>query len=98
MSMMQEGRAIHLLPAAVRAFRIGMEGLGSENLMHFIDHLLPELGKLPPERVAAFNLLLQGILQGQAQRDFLTVADLLEYQLMPFLAQEGILSPSGAQA
>lgn len=75
------------LDAAVRALRLGMEGEGGEQLTRFIDRLAPALGALSPQQLAALNGVLGAILQGQARKDFLLVADLLEFEVAPFLEQ-----------
>lgn len=75
------------LAAAVRALRLGLEGEGSEQLTRFIDRLAPALGVLPPPQLGALNGVLGAILQGQGRKDFLFVADLLEYEVAPFLEQ-----------
>lgn len=75
------------LDAAVRALRLGMEGEGGAQLTRFIDLLVPALGHLSPEHLAALNDVLGAILQGQTRKDFLLVADFLEYEVAPFLGQ-----------
>jgi hypothetical protein len=75
------------LAAAVRALRLGQEGEGSEQLTRFIDRLAPALGALPAPQLTALNGALEAILQGQGRKDFLLVADLLEYEVAPFLEQ-----------
>lgn len=75
------------LTAAARALRLGLEGEGSEQLTRFIDRLLPDLGSQAPQQLAALNEVLTAMLQGQARKDFLLVADLLEYEVAPFLEQ-----------
>lgn len=73
------------LEAAARALRLGMEGEGGEQLTLFIDRLATALSTLSPQQLAALNEVLGAILQGQARKDFLLVADLLEYEVAPFL-------------
>ena len=75
------------LATAVRAFRLGMEGDGCEQLTRFIDQVMPVLGSLPPQPIADLNSVLGALLQGQARKDFLLVADLLEYEVGPLLEQ-----------
>lgn len=64
---------------AVRFFRLGMEGAGSEHLMHFIDALSRLLRESPHPHPERFNGVLQSTLEAQARRDYLRVADLLEF-------------------
>lgn len=75
------------LEAAIRALRLGMEGEGGEQLTRFIDRLSPNLGALSPQQLTALNEVFGAIVQGQAGKDFLLVADLLEYEVAPFLEQ-----------
>ncbi len=61
------------------AFRLGMEGAGSEKLVLFIDCLMKVLQNTPSQDIVRLNSLLQEIFSAQARRDFLRIADLLEY-------------------
>jgi hypothetical protein len=73
------------LYAAARAFRLGMEGVGSENLTEFIDALAPLLENLSGEVLTRLNGFLSATCSAQSRRDFLRVADLLEYEIAPLL-------------
>lgn len=74
---------IDALTSAASLFRLGMEGQASENMVKFIDTFLPELGGKPPEQIAQLTLLLNDIMTAQSRKDYLRVADLLEYELLP---------------
>ncbi|MDJ0764478.1 MAG: hypothetical protein QNJ97_15990 [Myxococcota bacterium] len=77
---------ISLLEDAVRMFRIGMEASGSDALIRFVDafeaHFREQADKT---RATALAPILNNIIQAQVSGDFLYVADLLEYELMPLL-------------
>lgn len=75
------------LDAAVRALRLGMEGEGGEQLTRFIDRLSPNFGALSPQQLTTLNEVFGAIVQGQARKDFLLVADLLEYEVATFFEQ-----------
>ena len=74
------------LKNAVRQFRLGMDGGGSATLVEFIDQLLksmahPETAPIGPRALP----LLKEIIAGQQRGDFLYVADILEYEILPIL-------------
>jgi hypothetical protein len=60
-----------------------MEGQASEDLVKFIDAFLPTLATATPDNVGQFTRLLNEIVAAQSRRDFLRVADLLEYEILP---------------
>lgn len=68
---------------AAVAFRLGREGEASQRLVQGIDQLVASLGSLPAERVGLLQRELNETLQAQQRKDFLRVADLLEYVLLP---------------
>lgn len=72
---------------AGRAFRLGMEATGSENLTQFIDALQDVLKTLPPEKIPQLSAALNESLTAQSRRDYSYLADLLEYQIRPLLEQ-----------
>lgn len=74
---------MELLAEAVLAFRLGMEGLAGNRLARFIDTLQRVLAALPPVALARTLPLLQQVLAAQQRRDFVQVADLLQYELAP---------------
>lgn len=74
------------LHSAIRAFRLGMEAQGGEELTSFIDKIMPRISKLLAETLAPLNKILGEILAAQSRKDYLLVADLLEYEIVPFLA------------
>ena len=71
--------------SAAKYFRLGMEAAGSEDLTRFIDDLFPLLGSLPAETISHLNEISMAVLGAQARRDFLQVADLLQYKIAPLL-------------
>ncbi len=74
------------LDAAVRNFRLGIEGEGSYHLLQFIDEVEPLLGRAPAPELQRITPLLNRIVAAQGRMDFLCVADLLEYEnLLPGL-------------
>ena len=74
------------LDSAVRCFRLGIEGEGSYHLIAFIDQLGPLLTAAPATELQRINPILNLIIAAQSRRDFLGVADLLEYHnLLPTL-------------
>ncbi|APG27357.1 hypothetical protein A7E78_05575 [Syntrophotalea acetylenivorans] len=74
------------LHTAVIAFRLGMEGMAGGRMTGFIDGLLPCLDEFPPQIMQKLNPLLEKILSAHARQDFCCVADLLQYELGPILA------------
>ena len=62
---------------AARSFRVGLEAQAAEHLITVID----ALGKAPKELTQALDILFGEIANAQQRRDFLRVADLLEYEL-----------------
>jgi hypothetical protein len=69
------------LKAAAAAFRLGMEGQASENLVEFIDLLIPLIQDPNYSHREAMNAVLGELLAAQARKDYLHAADLLEYEL-----------------
>ena len=67
------------LDSAVRCFRLGIEGEGSRHLIAFIDALEPLLNGAAGAELQRINPILNLIVQAQGRKDFLGVADLLEY-------------------
>ena len=76
------------LRQAALAFRLGQEATGCERLTGFIDGLLPTLGNASPDLVHQLERVLGEALQAQQRKDFILVADLLEYELAPLLGME----------
>jgi hypothetical protein len=70
-----------MLKATADAFRLGMEGLASENFIKVID-LLASLVLDPalPNR-EGINSILGELLDAQSRKDYFHAADLLEYEL-----------------
>ena len=68
-----------------RAFRLGREAAGSENLTRFIDAVVPALATAPPELMQTLGPILNEVLAAQQRHDYSHLADLLEYELQPLL-------------
>lgn len=73
------------LSSAVQAFRIGMESEGGEELAKFIDILMQKVAKFSAQELEPLNNILGETLAAQSRKDYLWVADLLEYEIAPFL-------------
>ncbi|MBW2011270.1 MAG: hypothetical protein JRI32_06420, partial [Deltaproteobacteria bacterium] len=69
------------LKSAATAFRLGMEGQAGQDLVRFIDGFLPVLQD--PHRLDCKEItpLLNEVLAAQSRKDYLRVADLLEYEV-----------------
>ena len=75
----------NLLAESIRLFRLGMEAHGSTRLKLAIDLLIVQLPKLSEIECRNIQIQLGHVLSAQERRDFLWVADLLEYQVIPIL-------------
>ena len=75
------------LRRSAREFRLGAEAAGGEAFAEFIGALTTELGRaqgaLEPKRLLP---ILQRALEAQERSDFVALADVLEYELLPLLA------------
>lgn len=71
--------------AAITAFRLGMEGQANDCLTQTIDSLGAVLSGISPDKLSQLTALLPEVLAAQTRQDYLQVADLLEYRLMPLL-------------
>lgn len=69
------------LDEVARGYRLGMEGHGSVKLVQLIEMLLPELTDLPPTNLIPLNHLLTQSMEALSRRDYLFVADLLEFPI-----------------
>lgn len=65
--------------------RLGMEALGSVELVSSIDLLIGKLPELQVSVAGEIQLLLAQALAAQERKDYLYVADLLEYEVAPRL-------------
>jgi len=74
------------LNESIRFFRLGMEAHGSDRLRRVIDLLLVELPKLSETEYRDIQICLSQVLAAQERRDFLLVADLLEFQIAPLFS------------
>lgn len=82
---MENNKLVGLLHSTVESFRLGMEGQGSQALVELIDSLSQSLIGLRQEDMAPLNTVLVQALEAQQRKDYLYVADVLEYRLKPFL-------------
>lgn len=76
------------LQNAVRYYRLGMDGVASDYMVHFIDAfsmlMTQERVKAKtPELAAYFGRVIDAQLKG----DTLRIADILEYELMPLIGE-----------
>ena len=75
------------LGEVARGYRLGMEGHGSVKLVQLIEILLPELKDIPPTNLLMLNHLLTESMEALSRRDYLFVADLLEYPIKDTIAE-----------
>lgn len=73
---------------AAGAFRLGMEAQGSQDLVELIDALPLFLEGMSNEMALRANQLLASMFEAQSRKDYLHLADLLEYELLRLLAAE----------
>lgn len=73
------------LREVVRACRLGMEAMAGDRLVDFIDSLSVRLLTLPPAKVNQLTPVLAQVLFAQEKRDYIWMADLLQYQVAPML-------------
>ena len=66
---------------AVEAFRLGMEGRGSDAMMRLMDCMAPLLESNAADFGANEAELLRLIVDAQQRGDYIFVADLLEYMV-----------------
>ncbi len=74
-----------VIKSVVGAFRLGMEAQGGEGLIAIIDSLPSLIAERKELALEMLNELLTEILSSQSRKDFLFLADLLEYELLPLL-------------
>jgi hypothetical protein len=79
---------IGLLGEISRFYRLGMEGFASVKLRREIDLLITHLPYLSAGTALRVQEILAETLAAQERKDYLLVADWLEYQLAPLLQQE----------
>lgn len=72
---------ISALKNSVVAFRLGMEGQASRNLIELIDFLAPVIQEPDFPSREEMNRLLGELLSAQSRKDYLRAADLLEYEI-----------------
>jgi len=74
--------------AAATAFRLGMEADASENLVSFVDSFAAVLQEGKGIDMQLVNALLAEVLAAQARKDYLRVADILEYEIASLLSHK----------
>ena len=78
---------IESLDLAVRHFRQGMDSAGSKVFVSLIDTLTTALAQsATSQQVAAISIVLGELMRAQQRSDNLFLADLLQYELRPMLA------------
>ncbi len=75
------------LRVAARSFRLGMEGQASNDLVAFVDNFMPLLKSFGELDVGRVTSLLGELLSAQSRKDYLYVADLLEYEIAHLLQE-----------
>lgn len=76
-----------ILKEAARQLRLGMEAAGSAALVTLIDELLKVMAAPSKSPLSPKDLpILKELIAGQQRGDFLYVADLLEYEMLPKLS------------
>ena len=70
---------------SAEAYRVGMSAQGSEGLIALIDSL-PSIVQSSNE-AETLNTVLTAILEAQARKDHLYLADLLDYELLGLLSR-----------
>ncbi|MCP4599828.1 MAG: hypothetical protein GY847_04685 [Proteobacteria bacterium] len=74
------------LENAVEQLRMGMEGGGNAAMVSFIDAFQQALGgNAANMQLIKIVPVLQQIIQAQTRGDYLWVADILEYEILPLL-------------
>jgi hypothetical protein len=77
--------SIKALKAAAAAFRLGMEGQASQNLIQLIDFLAPLIQEPGFPNREEMNRLLGELFGAQSRKDYLHAADLLEYEVVKWI-------------
>lgn len=71
-----------------RSLRLGMEAQGCATLVLCLNQLERRLPLFPVELIQKILLLLGQALAAQERKDYLQVADILEYEIAPLLQQK----------
>ncbi len=66
-------------------FRLGMQGRANATLIDLVDGLTELLADAPVEQAGPVGALLSEVVAAQERGDVLRVADLLEFELLPYL-------------
>ena len=75
------------LQQTCRAFRLGLEGEGSEHLVSLIDSISVLMTKASEDGLMQLSSLLTETLGAIERKDYLWAADMLEYEIAPLLAK-----------
>lgn len=85
---MAEGSLVNSLRLAIESFRLGMEAAGSEALITGTELLAEKISGWSETDLQGLNQWLGNIFEAQKKKNFLYVADLLEYQILPIITEE----------
>ena len=81
------GTISQTLRMAAVAFRLGREAVGSEALARASELIGAMITDWSEQELQLLNQLLGKLFQAQSQKNFLFVADILEYQILPIFAE-----------
>ena len=81
---------IKALKATTAAFRLGMEGQASQNLIELIDFLIPLIQEPSFPNREEMNRLLSELLAAQSRKDYLRAADILEYEIAGWITVDEV--------
>lgn len=88
---MAEGSLVDTLRLAIDSFRLGMEAAGSEALIAGTGLLVERISGWSQTELQELNPWLERIFEGQRQKNYLYVSDLLEYQVLPLITAKTII-------
>lgn len=77
-----------LLATTACSFRCGQEGMANNVMTVMIDCLGPKLPLMPADALQQMTPLLEEIMAAVSRKDFSRAADLLEYRLLPLVAEK----------
>lgn len=79
---------LQIAQKAVESYRCGMEAQGSECLVALIDVLSAMLQKSESPDSGALSQVLAAMFAAQERKDYLYLADLLQYEMVPLLLEK----------
>ena len=85
MSVAEKESFTTALESTCRAFRLGMEGEGSEQLVALIDSISVLMASASEDTFIQLSTLLSEALGAIKRKDYLWTADMLEYEIAPLL-------------